>query len=162
VAREQPGNRPLHWTSSDDAGAKRFVVAGELTEASDLHSLERELAPKNVFDLEGVERINSMGVKTWLQFMGRLRDAGKRVDFMRCSPVVVGQLNIVNSFRGAAEVHSVMAPFICPECDHEDAVLVDMNGEPHAQIEKGAKCPSCGADMEFDDLPDHYLSFVRR
>ena len=153
---------PLKWTCTGEGPTKRFAVVGELDEKCDLSALVAELGPTNVFDLEGIERINSMGVKSWVQFMSSVEAAGRHIDYVRCSPVVVGQLNNVTTFRGTALVTSVMAPFLCPQCDHEATTVIDMSANAFEQIARGKTCRSCGAAMEFDDLPAHYLSFSER
>ena len=46
----------------------------------------------------------------------------------------------------------------CPSCNAEHAELISL-GEPGARVAESLPCPACGASMEFDDLPDNYLSF---
>jgi anti-anti-sigma regulatory factor len=156
---EHRGEGPLRYTETP---AHVVVVEGDLTEASDLQGLEQATQRAPVLDLAGVSRINSMGVQGWLRFMHRLRDQGVRVAFTRCSPAIVGQLNIVRSFRGSAEVRSILAPYCCQGCGREDALLVDMTDDPLAQIQATRPCADCGSEMEFDDLPEHYISFFGR
>ena len=157
------GSRTFRWKkSSTGSSSDQVAFQGEITESSDLLSVELALGAHANVDLADIVRINSMGVKSWLQFMARCKQSGKHLTFVRCSPVIVGQLNIVNSFRAGAMVESVMAPFVCPDCDHEATLEVDVRKEPLDQIAVGMVCSECDAAMEFDDIPDLYLSFTKK
>jgi eukaryotic-like serine/threonine-protein kinase len=133
-------------------------LAGDITEESDFSTIVNCGTPKVVLDLADIRRINSTGVREWIKFVTSLAKSGKIFRLERCSVAIVHQLNMISNFRGGGEVRSVLAPYYCPECDHNHLHLVDVSA-PTAKIEATLPCPSCGADMEFDELPDSYLSF---
>ena len=149
-------DRSLSWNIEDKNGTARVSLAGELTENSNLGTLLEKLGGPAVFDLSGINRINSPGVREWINFVNALRIP---FSLERCSVAFVNQLNMISNFRGQGEVRSVFAPYYCSSCNREENRLIDKGPNAAAQLETPMKCPSCGADMEFDDLPDAFLAF---
>lgn len=115
-----------------------------------------------MFHLAEVRRINSCGVREWVNFVRDLPNVTE-LTFTHCSPAIVTQLNMIFNFRGAAKVRSFFAPYICESCGTEDEKLLDVQ----SQFSSGQynrvpdfSCEKCGQVMEFDDLPERYLSFL--
>jgi hypothetical protein len=82
--------------------------------------------------------------------------------FSHCSPPIVTQLNMIFNFRGNAKVRSFYAPYICENCGHEEDKLLDVQSQfPGGKFRAPEfGCDQCGSPMEFDDLPERYLSFL--
>jgi hypothetical protein len=143
---------------------ERMVVQlrGEINENADLSELERILRGKVTLLLDGITRINSCGVREWVNLMRELRRVSSLV-FARCSPTVVTQLNSIYNFRGRAKVESFFAPYVCEVCRVDDYKLLDVNehfpdrSEPHVPA---FRCSRCGGVMMFDELPERYLAFL--
>ncbi|MCA9680041.1 MAG: hypothetical protein H6709_14810 [Kofleriaceae bacterium] len=140
----------------------RTIVAlnGVLDENADLRPLT-ELSGEVSFDLSGVRRISSTGVREWIELMRHL-DRRCRVSLVACSPASVTQLNLISNFRGRAQVESFMAPYECPTCGAEREVLVDsvtvlrtggLSVPPQS-------CGDCATPMELSELPERYLVFL--
>jgi hypothetical protein len=134
-------------------------LAGEVDEHVDFAPLTARLSGHVVFDLARVRRINSQGVRAWIDF---LRDAPVRtLVFRRCSPAVITQVNMIANFRGPATIESFLAPYVCDACGGEVEHLIDVADQRRrGGAMPPVKCPSCGAAMQFDDVPDRYLSFL--
>jgi anti-anti-sigma regulatory factor len=133
-------------------------LAGEITEDSDFSALLAAAGKTLVLDLADVKRINSTGVREWINFVSALGKNGRKLVLERCSTPIVQQLNMISNFRGNSTIKSVYAPYYCAECDEPHARLIDLSA-PLPDLDAPFACPSCGTDMEFDDLPDSYLSF---
>jgi hypothetical protein len=139
------------------------VLDGVLDESSteSLKTLPAGLGAQVTFDLAGLRRINSLGVRFWIEFM-RSMD-GHRVAFRRCAPAFVEQLNAVHAFRGAAKVESVLAPFLCESCgtvQYEELVVgKDVSNADLAKL-PNRNCVQCKTAMIFDDIPERYLQFL--
>jgi eukaryotic-like serine/threonine-protein kinase len=151
----------LSWSLRSREGTTVLALAGELNEKSNLSSAQFHLPEEVVIDLSGIIRINSWGLRHWLRFLTALRAAGKRFVLDRCSVAVVMQLNMVANFRGGAEVRSIFAPYHCPRCASDAERLIRTGKDAAAQIDYPFPCPRCGTEMEFDDLPESYLTFQR-
>lgn len=152
----------LTWELEEDAGKTIVTFHGEIDENVDFGPLRSQLAGSVIFDLENVQRINSCGVREWVNFVRDLT-AVSELTFTRCSPATVTQLNMIYNFRGNAKVLSVYAPYICENCDSEEDKLIDLaeqftDGVLHELPE--LRCRECEEPMEFDEIPERYLSFL--
>jgi hypothetical protein len=114
-----------------------------------------------VIDLGEIERINSCGVRDWVNWLNKLENSGTRSVLVECSPAIVAQINLVNNFTGSGVVKSFYVPYFCPECDEEKVLLVetaDMGPAPHEP--PTCRCDECDLVMDFDDMPDSYFAFL--
>lgn len=152
-------------------------LSGVIDEDNDLERSTRKLTGRTVvLDLAEVQRINSCGVRDWVNWLTELDASGKRVVLARLSPCIVTQLNLVNNFVGRAQVRSFFAPYYCQKCDTEALCLLqvsDFAGQsaPRAPRLDDARAPSvrcqkspadkaCG--LQFDDIEASYFAFLPR
>lgn len=149
---------PVTWQVVERAGGVLVELAGQLDEKADLAPLAPALSGAVELQLAGIQRVNSTGVRTWVNFIHALPSVTE-LTFSRCSPAIVTQLNTIYNFRGPARVRSLLAPYVCEACGIEETRLLD------AAAARGPlpafACARCGGPMEFDDLPERYLSFLR-
>jgi hypothetical protein len=108
------------------------------------------------FNGKGVTKINSNGVKSWINYFTALVGQAE-FSFSELSPVLVEQLNSLSNFCAGQSVHSLVVPFACTKCHKETLKSMKIpelksNPEP-API----ACPHCGGTAEFDDLPEEYF-----
>jgi hypothetical protein len=160
-ASTRPDPVALSWRIKERPGFTTVEFTGEIDENADFGELRRRLKGPVVFHLAEVRRINSCGVREWVNFVRDLPGVTE-LTFTHCSPAIVTQLNMIYNFRGAAKVRSFYAPYVCDQCGHEDEKLLDVQNQfpsgPHKVPDYA--CEQCGAPMEFDDLPERYLSFL--
>ncbi len=152
----------LDWSFDRRSGLVYVSLKGEIDENARLGELARRLDGKVVLDLADVRRINSAGVREWVNFIRELPKV-EEISLARCSPTITNQLNMIFNFRGKARVESFYAPYVCEHCDVEVDRLV--NVEEHFPDRDPAKVPSfrcehCGAELTFDDIPERYFSFI--
>ncbi len=137
-------------------------LAGVIDEDNELATLvDRIPRGTAVIDLGEIERINSCGVRDWVNWLGRLESQGTRMVLVECSPAIVAQINLVNNFTGNGVVKSFFVPYFCPECDEEKVLLVEtseMGPPPHEP--PMCRCDECDLVMDFDDMPDSYFAFL--
>jgi endogenous inhibitor of DNA gyrase (YacG/DUF329 family) len=142
-------------------GMDQVTLAGVVDENADL-ALLATLGGRPVrVNLRGVRRINSFGVRVWMDVIRKIPH-DTSLTFVQCPPPVIDQCNMVQGFLGHGRLESFFAPMTCPECDEQ----VDQLFETEACRANGAKlpatpCPRCGRPMEVDDLEEQYLLFVR-
>jgi hypothetical protein len=152
----------LNWRLELREGRLVAHLRGEINENADLAELRRQLRGDVELDLEGVARINSCGVREWVNFVRNLGDV-RSLNFARCSPTVVLQLNTIYNFRGPARVKSFLAPYVCETCHIDEYKLLDVHEHfpdgPHGAV-PAFRCPRCSGVMMFDELPERYLSFL--
>jgi anti-anti-sigma regulatory factor len=137
-------------------------LGGVIDEDNELNDLVDKIPPGTaVIDLGEIERINSCGVRDWVNWLSKLENTGTRTVLVECSPAIVAQINLVNNFTGSGVVKSFYVPYFCPECDEEKVLLVeasDMGPPPHEP--PTCRCDECDLVMDFDDMPDSYFAFL--
>lgn len=143
----------------DTSFVKLGGVIDEDNELSDL--VDKIPSGTAVIDLGEIERINSCGVRDWVNWLSRLESNGTRSVLVECSPAIVAQINLVSNFTANGVVKSFYVPYFCPECDEEKVLLVeaqDMGPPPHEP--PTCRCDECDLVMDFDDMPDSYFAFL--
>jgi anti-anti-sigma regulatory factor len=150
-------------SSIQHRGDVSFVkLAGVIDEDNELSELVDKIPNGTaVIDLGEIERINSCGVRDWVNWLSKLEGNGTRSVLVECSPAIVAQINLVNNFTGSGVVKSFYVPYFCPECDEEKVLLVetsDMGPPPHEP--PTCRCDECDLVMDFDDMPDSYFAFL--
>ncbi len=152
----------LSWRIKERPGFTTVEFFGEIDENADFAELRRRLTGNVVFHLAEVRRMNSCGVREWVNFVRDLPNV-EELTFTHCSPAIVTQLNMINNFRGAARVRSFYAPYVCDECGNEEEKLLDVQSQfPNGNTNRVPPhiCSKCQKPMDFDDLPERYLSFL--
>jgi serine/threonine protein kinase len=115
-----------------------------------------------VLDLSGVERITSFGVREWTRALDQIQASW--VGFTHCRPIIVVQFNSVVHFGKRGQIISMTLPYVCDSCGAECEDLIDLRDRfdvVEADDPPTMKCPKCGEQASFDDMPDSYFSFVR-
>jgi ABC-type transporter Mla MlaB component len=143
-----------------DGEVSRLVVSGVIDEHADLTALKEVRGDVEV-NLKGVRRINSFGVRAWIDAIRKIPQSTRLV-FVQCPPPVIDQMNMVAGFLGHGELRSFFAPMTCEECDEQLEELFDVR----KCRDQGGKlplvpCPRCNRAMGLDDLEEQYLLFVR-
>ena len=153
----------MSWEIDQPPGGIPVVrISGQITEEADFQTLTAIAQAGTLrLDLAGVEQINSCGVREWIHFVTELTREGRPFELAQCSPAIVRQLNMISNFRGRGQVRSVMLPYYCAECGHEDRRMMELTaGGALPPIEDTIPCTECGGLAEYDELPNSYLAFA--
>jgi anti-anti-sigma regulatory factor len=138
-------------------------LSGVIDEDNELGTLAEKLGTGTaVIDVSEIERINSCGVRDWVNWLGKAEKSGAKVVLVECSPAIVAQINLVNNFTGQGVVKSFYAPYFCPNCDLEKVLLVetrDMHGSQPFKA-PSCRCDECDGPMDFDDMEESYFAFL--
>ena len=171
---------PWDWRSKSAMSKKFYLGANTVEDVTFLkvsgvvdedNSLARSLKKIDgktvIIDLSGVTRINSCGVRDWVNWLNDLYAKEKQIILVRCSPCIVNQINLVNNFVGRGMVKSFFAPFYCPKCDIEQQKLLQVEAfasmkRPAAPDARGDGCNEAQCQMEFDDIEEAYFAFIPR
>jgi hypothetical protein len=116
-----------------------------------------------LINVSGVERINSIGAREWINWLTTLERAGTELALVYCSPAIVAQLNSVKNFAGKSIVKSFQAPYQCASChaDKLHVLYVADLGEPPFTAPQ-CTCESCGSTMTFMEDPQTYFGFLEQ
>jgi len=145
---------------TDESGVV-LRLSGVLDETFDHSQLTSFSGSVLVLDMAEVTRITSFGVREWINALRNIK--ANFYCFINCRPSILAQFNMVASFGGEGVLVSFYAPYVCPECDHEEDRLIDLRRDYAVAVadEPGPiKCSSCGAESEFDEIPEAYFSYV--
>jgi DNA-directed RNA polymerase subunit RPC12/RpoP len=142
------------------SGATWVALSGSINEATDLNPLTGLQGPL-VIDLGELHRINSVGVRIWMDFVRARERAGVNIVFERCSPIMVGQLSMITHFMGTrSRIRSMLVPYLCPACKHEHLHVLEVS--TGIQLPTAIACPRCNSRMSLDDLAETYDEALRR
>lgn len=155
-------SKALSWTVEERPQSLYVKLVGDIDENADLKALEDELQGCVWIDLADVRRINSAGVREWVNFI-RQPPRVESAYLVQCSPTIVNQLNMIYNFKGMATVRTFFAPYICAKCDEEVDILLDV--EVHFDDRDIKRIPefsciNCGEQLVFDDIPERYFAFI--
>lgn len=140
-----------------DDGWLDVALTGSIDEATDLDALLADLPQGGGgvrLDLSGIDRLNSIGIHRWIpRFEAFARQRPTTIEGL--SYAVVMQTNCITNLFAGATVRSCVAPYYCAGCDVAHAVRVDAS-EVQPGRAPGKRCPTCGAAMQFDELPGYF------
>ena len=152
----------LQWTLHSSPDRIEVRLSGIINEAADFASLLDPLEDGALrLDLSGITLINSCGIREWVRFVARLDRPGRDIEFVRCSPAIVRQLNLISNFCGPGVVRSVLLPYFCDACGVEITRGMELD-DAQVTVDEVIACEGCGGEAEFDDLVDRYLAFAMR
>lgn len=136
-----------------------IALKGEINETSDFRSIFRH-SGQVILDMAEVTRINSMGIQTWIEAARNASDELELI-FDRCSLAVVSQLNMIPKFASTGRVSSIQAPYFCAGCETEVMELLTLDEIIDKQPPR-RHCSDCQEELEFDELPEVYFSFLEK
>ena len=150
--------------------AKRYFLQSDIDEFSKFDQIDLPVSARLIFDLEGVMRLNSMGLRTWIQWIRRLKK-DTQIVFRKCPKIIMDQVNILDGFLPTdGVIESFFVPYECENCGAEEMKLMERGThfvEGTADTKEGnlvpenCNCPACGAQMELGIFPNKYFRFLK-
>ncbi len=124
-------------------------LSGELNEKANLDAIETLTQDGDVvrMDCAAIKRLNSFGVRVWLELVERLRRRGLKVVLRALSPPMVTQTKLIRNFLGGAKVESFVALFECTTCEGETFEIIETRERRFPDV----TCPHCGAQANVSD-----------
>lgn len=149
---------------SQSDGKTVFSFFGQIDEEAKFPVVS-DVSGEVVIDLDGVKAINSVGIRTWLQWFKSFGDC--HYTFLKCPKSVVMQMNMVEGFLpDNSYVQSFYVPYYCESCDEEIAQLFNVgqeitvgNGGFNITFDSTKIC-SDGTAAELDANETKYFKFL--
>jgi anti-anti-sigma regulatory factor len=138
-------------------------IRGRISESFGGDAVGAKLAGPVVFDLDGVERVTSYGVREWLAMLSTAKQVTE-LAFVRCSEAVVAQLGMIRKFVGSGTVASFYGPYMCSSCGEGFERLFTLQEDGGALLASSppdCPCPNCHGLGRFDDDAEGYFAFAR-
>jgi hypothetical protein len=148
----------LFEIAHNDGPRPIVYVRGEVNELSDFERLRTRIPRTFDFDLSGILRLNSAGIRSWIDFL-RAMSPETSYQMVRCSVPFIVQAAMMPGMRGRGTIASFFAPYRCEDCDRESERLFQTAAFGAAHTMPQFACP-CGGVLVFDDLEDRFLSFL--
>ena len=148
---------------TQDNGQDLVTIVGPINEEAEIHlsKLAEGLGQTVTINFKQVTYINSLGVRSWINFMRDME--GKTITFQECTPEIVNQINMIPNFKGAATVASVYGTYFCDDCDQTQEVLFEAGKSLPTSDEislPSVNCKNCGAeDIEFEEVEEAFFAF---
>ena len=144
---------------------KHLKLSGIIDEYCSFAEVFKKLKDEIWIDFSGITRINSSGVREWVQEVVK---SDVKIHFENCSSVIVDQFSMIPEFLGRnGIVESFAVHYVCENCSFEtqkNFVVgkdIQPGKEDYDEVSE-IKCPSCGYEqMELDHNPDIYFAFLK-
>ncbi len=143
-----------------------LILDGILDETCELPDFDSDYRGPLLIDMGKLTMINSLGCRKWIQWV-RSHPPGVTISLVRCSSVIVNQINILSGFvPPGATVESMYVPYFCAQCGSDEQVLIEVGALKGAfdpdSIPDEKNCLKCGKDMELDVLKARYFGFLTK
>ena len=116
-----------------------------------------------VVDLGGIKRLNSVGVRDWVNWLRAIRTKFRTVVLFDCPAPVMNEVNFVKNFAEGAYITTFVAPLFCLRCQKEEARILETrsirNGSRLAM--PSFNCERTDCENALDDDEESYLGFMR-
>jgi hypothetical protein len=146
----------LTWTPIDGG----LAIKGRIDENAELDRLADELPlDAKVIDLADLVRINSIGVREWMDFAAGIQ--ARDITLVRCAPAFVEQMNAIANFTGGLRIRSVLTAFECEDDGDVVHVEVQTDAARRGELPKAPPCPGCGATTVPAVEDELYYRFLR-
>lgn len=114
-------------------------------------------------DLGGVKRLNSVGVRDWVNWLRATRTRFREIVLFDCPPPVMNEVNFVKNFAEGAHITTFAAPLFCARCQKEESRILDTvrirNGSGGIALPSFA-CDRSDCENALDDDEETYFGFV--
>ena len=140
------------------------TLTGQLDEDASFEKVEFGESPKVVIDLNGINSINSCGIREWIKWVKEI-PATATISYKNCPKVIIDQINMVVGFLPEnASVESFYVPYYCESSGSEKMVLFEKGKEfDGGEIkEPEIKCDETGDEMEMDVIESKYFGFLKK
>lgn len=91
-------------------------LSGVIDEDNELASLSEKIGSGTaVIDVSEIERINSCGVRDWVNWLGKVEKNGAKVVLVECSPAIVAQIKLGQQFHGPRRRQKLLRAVFLPQ-----------------------------------------------
>lgn len=137
---------------------------GPLNEEAGLHLLPLfdDALAKCMFNLSGIESVNSKGTAVWMNFLRTFRE-GREIHMEELAPCFVALINMMPSLTMGVKVRSVHAPFGCEGCGARATRFVSFGGATPltlSAVARSVHCGKCHELMELEEAPEIFFLFA--
>lgn len=159
----------VHKSGSEESPT--LILSGAIMENAVFPMHEVNNSQILTLDLKGVTRINSSGIRLWMQWMGGIKALSPQAVLIvrYCPRFIVDLMNGIRDFLPSPFiVQSFYVPFFCEKCNAVKDELFTRNvnfretdEEPDKVALPKVICSGCNSEMEPDFFPESYFRFLK-
>lgn len=135
-------------------------ISGSLDERATpealMEPLEGRPAGPLKVDCAQIGRVNSTGVRMWMQFLRKLQRRGFEPTLRALCPVLVAHAKLIDGILASCRLESFLCAVECEKCQSESHVLV----EAHTGVLPEVKCACGGRATPLDDASGYGALFA--
>lgn len=156
----------LSVTKNKQGDVLFIYLNGVITEDSQLELVDSDGEATLVLDLQGITRINSYGIRQWINNLKRLKEKSPNLIFTRCPPMVIEQFNMISNFGAEGVVQSFYLPFYSEKLEKSELILTTVtsdlvNADHQSIIDRALKSLNAADEYVFNDIEDEYFTFLQ-
>lgn len=160
----------MHVIKTRQANTLTIEIKGSIEENLDFSAVIGQPPEILIVQCRNISRINSAGIKSWIQYFQHCKKQGTQITFTECSIPIVEQINLVSNFTCGGKVESITIPFFCTHCKEQSTSIYtieqltalakteQLTALDKTDLFKDVKCTRCQCGLTFDDNFDTYLA----
>ena len=145
-----------------NGNATTLKLSGQFDEHATLPAVDPKEFALVKMDFDKVNSINSVGVRTWIKWVGD--KVGKtKIIYVNCPKIIVDQLNMVVALANSGQVDSFYTPYFCETSSTSHQILFRRGheyDEKSLRPPKQVKCPEGDGMAEMDVIEKTYFKFL--
>ncbi|MEK6578681.1 MAG: hypothetical protein AABZ55_05590 [Bdellovibrionota bacterium] len=155
----------MNSVQKEENGKNVIYFSGVIESEEEIISAFQSAKGTVEVNCDGIQRINSLGVRSWLSAFRKIKQLGVQVRFSHCPISIIQQALIFPGFIEKDQLDSFYIQFYClnEACKKVTYKLIGTQ-ELLSELEKGSPpvltCPHCGKTAEFDDEPTPYIEYL--
>jgi hypothetical protein len=158
------GGAVLQVTVEQQDQQTRLILAGPIDDQAGpaLRATLPQIKKQVLVNFSQVEYFNSLGIRTWVNFLRVLRD-GRQVAYEHCPMDFLQQISMMPALSQGVEIQSFQADFECKSCGLEKTLgftckvgKAALKKEMERQV-----CERCGSDLSLQEDIESLLLFLK-
>jgi len=154
----------LQVTVEQQEQQTRLILAGPIDDLAgpSLRSTLPQMKKQVLINFSEVEYFNSLGIRTWVNFLRVLRD-GRQVAYEHCPMDFLQQINMMPALSQGVEIQSFQAEFACKSCGLEKTSGFTCRVGKLALLEELGRqvCERCGTILSLQEDAESLLLFLK-
>ena len=149
-----------------DTLKKEIHLIGVLSEDMDFNRFESLLQKYKTVNMNGVEKLTSMGIAAWVHFyknfFKKYPALKGQIILKECAFFVVEQFSFLPEFLIGLEIESIVIPFYCEDCDLDFSEIKQVASIKECDDPYDLKkpCPDCKTESELSYYCTDYFAFL--
>lgn len=141
----------------------KIALHGPLDEHMRLPEVPSYIEGRLEVDLQNLESINSVGCRTWIQWIQNVKTS-EGIELYNCPPQFIVQASILfGAVPEGVSIRSFYVPYYCDSCGAEELLKVecqDLQSLADLNIKDEIICPICSALMTIDVVKPKFFAFL--